>query len=310
MKTVVSDSPVTSVDKPKASKWKNRERVMIICSRGTSFRNRHLMQDLRSILPHSKADSKLDKKKSLYLLNEICEMRNCTKCIYFESKKKQDLYLWLSNPPRGPSIKFLVHNIHTMQELKLTGNCLKGSRPVLSFDETFDTQPHLLVMKEMLIQAFGTPFHHPKSQPFVDHVLNFAFVDNKIWFRNFQIVEETGKLEEIGPRMVLEVIKIFDGSFGGACLFENPSYVSPNEIRRKAKQLSSGKYISRIYAKKSLEERQALRKDSSYKFDPTDDVFTTTPVKEELNSEDESEQKPEKRKLKQPSRWKRKKQKN
>ena len=36
--------------------------------------------------------------------------------------------------PSGPSAKFLVENIHTLEELKLTGNCLKGSRPLLNFD--------------------------------------------------------------------------------------------------------------------------------------------------------------------------------
>jgi ribosome biogenesis protein BRX1 len=30
--------------------------------------------------------------------------------------------------PDGPTVKFLVLNVHTMDELKLTGNHLKGSR--------------------------------------------------------------------------------------------------------------------------------------------------------------------------------------
>jgi hypothetical protein len=30
--------------------------------------------------------------------------------------------------PDGPTVKFLVQNVHTMDELKLTGNHLKGSR--------------------------------------------------------------------------------------------------------------------------------------------------------------------------------------
>lgn len=31
-----------------------------------------------------------------------------------------------------------VQNVHTMDELKMTGNCLKGSRGLLSFDKSFD----------------------------------------------------------------------------------------------------------------------------------------------------------------------------
>ena len=30
---------------------------------------------------------------------------------------------------------YLYNLVHTMDELKLTGNCLKGSRPILSFDK-------------------------------------------------------------------------------------------------------------------------------------------------------------------------------
>lgn len=96
----------------------------------------------------------MEKKDSLFVINEICEMKNCNKCIYFENRKQQDLYMWISGIPHGPSVKFLVENgkikpnsvylsmpnpfyfiiVHTMEELKMTGNCLKGARPLLSFD--------------------------------------------------------------------------------------------------------------------------------------------------------------------------------
>ena len=74
-----------------------------------------------------------------------------------------------------------------MAELKLSGNHLKGSRPVLSFDSAFDQQPHLQLMKEMFTQSFATPRRHPKSKPFHDHVISFHFLDNRIWLRNYQV---------------------------------------------------------------------------------------------------------------------------
>ncbi|XP_038661900.1 ribosome biogenesis protein BRX1 homolog [Scyliorhinus canicula] len=91
-------------------KWKNKERVLIFSSRGIDFRARHLMQDLRKLMPHSKPDTKMDRKDKLFVINEICEMKNCNKCLYFEAKKKQDLYMWISNVPHGPSAKFLIQN--------------------------------------------------------------------------------------------------------------------------------------------------------------------------------------------------------
>lgn len=100
----------------------------------------------------------------------------------------------------------------------------------------------------MCMQMFGVPRLARRSKPFIDHVISFSIVDNKIWFRNYQIIgkdpgksslteveEKDGKkskarhteqdqptLVEIGPRMVLTPIRIFEGSFGGATVYENP----------------------------------------------------------------------------------------
>merc|ERR1712131_119111 len=109
-------------------KWTNKERVLVFSSRGVDYRTRHLMKDLKTIMPHTKADTKMDRKDKLFVINEVCEMKNCNKCLFFEAKKKRDLYMWIANVPHGPSAKFLVQNVHTLAELKMTGNCLKGSR--------------------------------------------------------------------------------------------------------------------------------------------------------------------------------------
>ncbi|XP_052090529.1 ribosome biogenesis protein BRX1 homolog [Mytilus californianus] len=265
--TISSDEPL-----PKLKKWINKERVLVFSSRGVSYRARHLMKDLRTLMPHSKAESKMDKKDQLFVVNEICEMKNCNKCIFFEAKKRKDLYMWIANAPRGPSAKFLVENVHTMLELKMTGNCLKGSRPLLSFDKNFDTEPHWNLLKELFTQIFSTPNYHPKSQPFYDNVYTFSIHDNRIWFRNYQILEEDGSLAEIGPRFVLNPIRMFSGSFGGPTLYQNPTYVSPNEYRRSLKQKVAMKYINKLNAKQSRKDRYLP---DSYKMDPTDEVFVT-----------------------------------
>lgn len=70
-------------------------------------------------------------------------VQGATSVLFFEARKRSDLYLWLAKAPSGPSARFLCSNVHTMAELKLSGNHLKGSRPVLSFDAAFDEQPHL-----------------------------------------------------------------------------------------------------------------------------------------------------------------------
>lgn len=60
---------------------------------------------------------------------------------------------------------------------------------------------------------------------------------------------DAATLVEVGPRMCLNPIKIFEGSFGGASLYENPTYVSPNAIRSAAKRKAAGRYKGRVVAK-------------------------------------------------------------
>jgi len=204
----------------------------------------------------------MDGKDPLHVINEICELKNCNNCIYFEVRKKTDCYMWVSKTPNGPSVRFHVTNVHTLGELKLLGNCLMGSRPLLLFDKTFDESPHWALLKEMFTQAFGTPRGHPNCKPFVDHIFSFYIQDNRIWFRNYQIVEKDGKkkidpeLVEIGPRFVLNPIRIFSGSFGGSTLYQNSNYISPNAIRASAKIKYSGKYVNRVVSKQSLKDKK------------------------------------------------------
>ena len=234
------------------SKYANKQKTLVFSTRGINQRSRHLMNDLRVLMPHSKTDVKLDSKDDLTTVNEVCELKNCNNCAFFEIRKRDDTYLWISKVPNGPSCKFLVENVHTMNELKMTGNCLKGSRPFLSFDKNFELEPHYALMKEMLIQCFGVPKGHPKSKPFFDRVMSFSIADNRIWVRNYQVVDEEQSkkqsetsLSEIGPRFCLNPIRIFSGSFCGSTLYENPRYVSPNEHRRRLRQMGAGKYIAK-----------------------------------------------------------------
>ena len=83
--------------------------------------------------------------------------------------------------------------MHTLDELKMTGNCLKGSRHILSFDQTFDSAPHWQLLKELLSQVFNVPKGSRRSKPFIDHVLTFSIAENKIWFRNYQVTRDEKK---------------------------------------------------------------------------------------------------------------------
>jgi len=191
------------------------------------------------------------------VINEVAELNGCTSALFFESRKHKDLYLWAAKTPAGPTVKFHVTNVHTMGELKLTGNHLKGSRPAMHFDASFEVSPHSRVVAELLRQVFVTPRGHRKSKPFLDHVLGFYWLDGRVWLRNFQAhwpegkagLKEAPTLVEVGPRMTLNPIRIFGGAFRGAVLWSNPDYVSPNAVRRHARAREGGAYASKVRTK-------------------------------------------------------------
>lgn len=167
-------------------RYRNKQRCLVLCSRGVTARYRHLLEDLRTLIPHHRRESKLDPGDTGMgrAVNDIAEMKSCNTVLFLECRKRQDAYMWISRigggSAAGPSIKFHVSNIHTMDELRLTGNCMKGSRPVLSFDESFGRLGHLKLMKELFIDVFGTPRGHPKSKPFVDRVMAFYYADKRV----------------------------------------------------------------------------------------------------------------------------------
>jgi ribosome biogenesis protein BRX1 len=178
--------------------FRNKQRVLILASRGITQRYRHLMNDLRQLLPHSKKENKVEhKSKNLTLINELAEIKSCNNVIFLEVRyvcsswfcsyytsdlltgKRLICMSGLERPPTVPSPSFsaimvclpysipsqlanqsrvkhcrlTLLSVHTMDELKLTGNCLQGSRPLLVFDQLFDTVPHLQLLKEIFTQV-------------------------------------------------------------------------------------------------------------------------------------------------------------
>ncbi|CAM9293266.1 unnamed protein product [Pylaiella littoralis] len=288
--------------------YRNKQRVLLFSSRGITSRFRHLLGDLRKLIPHHKKDVKLDVGRDESLssaVNEIAEIKSCNSCVFLECRKKTDLYLWAGKTPNGPSAKFHVLNVHTMDELKLTGNSMLGSRPLLNFDAKFNQTPHWQVVKGILMDIFNTPRGHPKSKPFIDRVMSFFVADGKVWVRNYQIVdkgdgsstalnrrieragngaagggggggEATGtedplSLVEMGPRFVLNPIRVFAGSFGGPTLYANAAYVSPNDVRSARKRKAGNKFEDRQDAKKIIRGKKA---EPAVPRGPLDDVFS------------------------------------
>ena len=70
---------------------------------------------------------------------------------------------------------------------------------------------------------------------------------------------------EIGPRFVMTVILILEGSFGGPKIYENKQYVSPNVVRAQIKQQAAAEAKSRAEA---AVERKIKRRENVLAADP------------------------------------------
>ena len=104
-----------------------------------------------------------------------------------------------------------------------------------------------------------------------------AYISLCIGVRNYQVIDKSevttstgstkkvseSQLVEIGPRFVLIPIRIFNGSLGGATLYQNPAFVSPNEERSLLKRGKGDRYVSRtthnMMREKFVEENRVPR---------------------------------------------------
>lgn len=84
MASVYKTISATAQGKEHGGERRNKQRVLILSSRGVTYRHRHLLQDLYSLMPHSRKEAKLDTKTKLYQLNELAELYNANNILFFE----------------------------------------------------------------------------------------------------------------------------------------------------------------------------------------------------------------------------------
>lgn len=236
----------------------NRQKCLVLGGRNMSSKDRHLLLDLKNLMPHSREHAKLGRTHTLGdELVELCGLHQCNGVMFVEPHRHDVSYLWIAQAPSGPSIKFQVSNAHTADEIRMAGNCLKYSRPLLHFDREFEAQPHLRVAKSLLHMAFNTPRYHPKSKPFVDRIMSFFSLDGHVWVRNYQIVPTNPpSLMEIGPRFTIEPITILNGCCQGSVLWKSTIAKPPTEQRRDRKLRRLEKqHVNEVIEEKSKTHR-------------------------------------------------------
>lgn len=271
----------------------NRQKCLVLGGRNMSSKARHLLLDIRGLMPHSREHSKLGGGSQHHTIGadlvDICQLHQCNSFLYIDPHRQDVHYMWIGQAPSGPSVKLQLSNVHTADEIRMAGNCLRYSRPLLHFDRAFETLPHLRIVKSLLHMCFNTPRYHPKSKPFIDHIISFFWLDNHIWVRNYQIVypsssssgagaasssstlplptgsssshssssssstkkKDGTSLLEIGPRFTLEPVSIFNGCCQGNVVWRSSLARPLTEQRRdrKMRRLEKMEFNSQVQGK-------------------------------------------------------------
>jgi ribosome biogenesis protein BRX1 len=91
------------------------------------------------------------------------------------------------------------------------------------------------------------------------------------------------ELVEVGPRFILDPIKICAGSMGGPAIYQNGSYISPGAeraLRTKATKSKASVYIDRVMKRVRLDNEKQEISDTLPKH-VTDSVFANEEEEED-----------------------------
>lgn len=209
--------------------------TLILGTRGVRAHHRHLMRDLLRLMPHGRSAGKISAEGGLQEAVQLSEEANCQSALLLDARDPRQLYLWAAGCPSGPSAMFRVLNVHTVAELKFGARRVAGVRSLLAFDRAFEASAERRVLKALLCRTLGVPRKAVKrvraredgDAPLVErikHTLCFSWLDDRIWLRVYRIGRNKAgsmDVEEIGPRLVLQPIRIIASGFEGAVLHSN-----------------------------------------------------------------------------------------
>lgn len=142
-------------------------------------------------------EKNFDSRKNLKLLKTYMETSDCKYCIFFDVTKKTQK-LWLANETQ--SYKFNILNYKSIYSLSTIENFHKGSGYIIMFSEGFNEG-----IKQILSEIFNSTAIKK------ERAIVFYEIESKIYMTHFNLETKN----EIGPRITLELEKIFDSCFSG-----------------------------------------------------------------------------------------------
>jgi ribosome biogenesis protein BRX1 len=231
----------------------------LLSGKGLIREHAEVFENLLSLIPHAKRDQSIPSSDFAFI-GDIAGDRHCDVVGVFETRHRKvnrECYFWIARVPDGPSVCFFVEDAQSINELHLIGNCLKGSRPILQFDPTFNDNGIYEISKNLLIQLFSVPFQDPHSKPFVDRTMVFVREENAIVIRHYQVQwgdDQEVELAEVGPRVRLLPNLVLAGVFRGHKLWKDSDFVTPyQQVKAERKALAERRKKSR--------DRQAVKEE-------------------------------------------------
>lgn len=236
-------------DKKKHELGPMHHKPLMLRNRGLLHTTYQIFDDLYKFIPHSKKESAVPPDE-IRFLDITAKDRHCDTIVLFEAKHRKvpECYMWVACAENGPTISFYLKETQSMSELKGLGNCLRGSRPLIFFDPSFNDNGIYEMSKLMLKRMFSVPYQDKHAKPFVDHTISFYRVKNNIIMRHYQIQwnendDEEPVLVEIGPRIKMVPVVVLAGTFKGNKIWENLKFESPYKKQKKDRIAKSKKKL-------------------------------------------------------------------
>lgn len=282
-------APKTEEKKPRTHQ-PLAHKPLLLHNRGMIRQEAQVFDNFQACIPHAKSENSMTKKHYTEL-GEIAEDRRCDTIGMIETCHKRRIpegYLWIAACPHGPSFNFYINDAQSIENLRLIGNAMKGSRPILQFDPKFDDGGVFELAKMSLQRLFSVPFQDKHSKPYVDRTMMFTIENGLIYIRHYQIQWGDGEndtdLAEIGPRVVLEPNFVLAGVFSGRKIWKNANFTGPYQEMVKEKRETAQR-------KNAMRDRQARKEEKKLSYpeidnDPNHDLFVAQEAPKEEEDED------------------------
>jgi ribosome biogenesis protein BRX1 len=190
-----------------------------------------LINDFIRLAPHSKKRKIKKKKKNFDFIKFMIKKKKYFSFFFFEYIKKKNInYIWMSIFPSNPLMQIEINDFKSLEKLSFLGNCCRWSHPLISFDIFFKKKPHLNIFKKIITAFFSSKNNDKRVEPFLDHIISLCWLNNKIWFRVYQIIYSKknknkniliDQLVEIGPRIILNILKIWSNIEKKNCIYDS-----------------------------------------------------------------------------------------